>query len=61
MPNSAPYAPVGKQHEGMSDPSSHVVIVGGGFAGIACAKRPAGEPSTRVTLLDSPRIRWDQV
>jgi NADH dehydrogenase len=36
----------------MSDPSSHVVIVGGGFAGIACAKRLAGEPSTRVTLLD---------
>ena len=31
---------------------THVVIVGGGFAGVACAKRLAGEQRTRVTLLD---------
>jgi len=30
----------------------HVVVVGGGFAGIACARRLATEPSARVTLLD---------
>jgi NADH dehydrogenase len=27
-------------------------VVGGGFAGVACAKRLAGEPAARVTLLD---------
>jgi NADH:ubiquinone reductase (H+-translocating) len=32
--------------------ATHIVIVGGGFAGIACAKRLAGEPGVRVTLLD---------
>jgi NADH:ubiquinone reductase (H+-translocating) len=31
---------------------THVVVVGGGFAGIACARRLAAEPSARVTLLD---------
>ncbi|MEU7906439.1 NAD(P)/FAD-dependent oxidoreductase [Actinoplanes sp. NPDC049118] len=31
---------------------AHVVVVGGGFAGVACAKRLAGEPRARVTLLD---------
>ncbi|MFL5900370.1 MAG: NAD(P)/FAD-dependent oxidoreductase [Solirubrobacterales bacterium] len=31
---------------------THVVIVGGGFAGVACAKRLAGEPRARVTMLD---------
>jgi len=30
----------------------HVVIVGGGFAGVGCAKRLAGEPTVRVTLID---------
>jgi NADH dehydrogenase len=30
----------------------HVVIVGGGFAGVACAKRLAGQDGVRVTLLD---------
>jgi NADH dehydrogenase len=29
-----------------------VVIVGGGFAGVGCAKRLAGEPTVRVTVLD---------
>jgi NADH:quinone reductase (non-electrogenic) len=29
-----------------------IIIVGGGFAGIACAKRLAGEPRAHVTLLD---------
>jgi NADH:ubiquinone reductase (H+-translocating) len=37
----------------MSDESvTHVVIVGGGFAGVACAKGLAGERGVRVTLLD---------
>ncbi len=31
---------------------AHVVVVGGGFAGVACAKRLAGEPRAQVTLLD---------
>jgi NADH:quinone reductase (non-electrogenic) len=34
------------------DGTTHVVVVGGGFAGIACAKRLAGEQGVRVTLLD---------
>lgn len=33
--------------------STHVVIVGGGFAGVACARRLADEPRAHVTLLDS--------
>src|SRR5690349_23915244 len=32
---------------------TRVVIVGGGFAGVACAKRLAGEPRVHVTMLDS--------
>ena len=32
--------------------TTHIVVVGGGFAGIACAKRLAGKPGVRVTLLD---------
>ena len=30
----------------------HVVIVGGGFAGLGCARELAGEDSVRVTLID---------
>ncbi|HEY7176979.1 MAG TPA: FAD-dependent oxidoreductase, partial [Micromonosporaceae bacterium] len=30
-----------------------VLIVGGGFAGVGCAKRLAGDPRARVTLFDS--------
>jgi NADH:quinone reductase (non-electrogenic) len=30
----------------------HVVIVGGGFAGVGCARRLAGEKAVRVTLID---------
>jgi NADH dehydrogenase len=38
---------------GMGMPEeTHVVVVGGGFAGVACAKRLAGEQRIRVTLLD---------
>ena len=37
----------------MSDhQTAHVVVVGGGFAGVACARRLAGQPGVRVTLLD---------
>jgi NADH dehydrogenase len=32
--------------------ATEVVVVGGGFAGVACAKRLAGEPRVHVTLLD---------
>jgi len=30
----------------------HVVVIGGGFGGVACAKRLAGASNVRVTLLD---------
>jgi NADH dehydrogenase FAD-containing subunit len=30
----------------------HVVIVGGGFAGLNCAKKLAKHPNVRVTLID---------
>jgi glucose-6-phosphate 1-dehydrogenase len=36
----------------MTGPDSLVVVVGGGFAGVACAKRLAGEQRVRVTLVD---------
>ena len=34
------------------DGTKHVVIVGGGFAGVAAAKGLAGKKGVRVTLLD---------
>jgi NADH dehydrogenase len=34
------------------DRATHVVIVGGGFAGVACARRLAGQEGVRVTLLE---------
>jgi NADH:ubiquinone reductase (H+-translocating) len=34
------------------DPRTHVVIVGGGFAGLGCAKELADEDSVHVTLID---------
>jgi NADH:ubiquinone reductase (H+-translocating) len=34
------------------DQPTHVVIVGGGFAGVACTRRLAGRPGVRVTLLE---------
>jgi len=30
----------------------HVVVVGGGFAGVGCVKRLARDDHTRVTLID---------
>ena len=38
----------------MSSPGSvkHVVIVGGGFAGLTCARKLAKSDSIRVTLID---------
>ena len=33
------------------DPA-HVIVVGGGFAGVGCVKRLAKEPGVRVTLID---------
>src|SRR4026209_3033577 len=32
--------------------SQHVVVVGGGFAGIACARELARHSNVRITLLD---------
>jgi NADH:ubiquinone reductase (H+-translocating) len=34
------------------DQTTRVVVVGGGFAGVACAKRLAGKPGLQVTILD---------
>jgi NADH dehydrogenase len=38
----------------MNEPAkeTHVVIVGGGFAGLGCARRLAGKKGVRVTLID---------
>jgi NADH dehydrogenase len=36
----------------MSDDRRHVVIVGGGFAGIGCARRLAKHDDVRITLID---------
>jgi NADH:ubiquinone reductase (H+-translocating) len=35
-----------------SDQRKHVVIIGGGFAGVNCAKKLAKHPDVRVTLID---------
>ena len=43
MTHSAEQAPNGVKH---------VVIVGGGFAGLHCAQKLAANPNVRVTLLD---------
>jgi NADH dehydrogenase len=40
------------EHSADGNPRAHVVIVGGGFAGLACARALAGEDSVRVTLVD---------
>ena len=32
--------------------AKHVVVVGGGFAGLACARKLGSKPNVRVTLLD---------
>src|SRR6185436_10424963 len=37
----------------MDADATKVLIVGGGFAGVACAKRLAGEPGVRVTMFDT--------
>ncbi|GAA1401595.1 NAD(P)/FAD-dependent oxidoreductase [Catellatospora coxensis] len=37
---------------GVSERSTHVVVIGGGFAGVACARTLTGQPDIRVTLLD---------
>ena len=34
------------------DRATHVVVVGGGFAGVACTRRLAGQEGVRVTLLE---------
>jgi NADH dehydrogenase len=42
----------GTTHPTNGKPQRHVVIVGGGFAGLGCARRLAGEDSVHVTLID---------
>jgi NADH dehydrogenase len=39
-------------HSTNGKPQTHVVIVGGGFAGLGCARGLAGEDAVRVTLID---------
>src|SRR6476659_2842769 len=36
----------------LANTSKHIVIVGGGFAGIACARELARHADVRITLLD---------
>jgi NADH:ubiquinone reductase (H+-translocating) len=40
------------KHSTNGQPPTHVVIVGGGFAGLGCARQLAGEDSVHVTLID---------
>jgi NADH:ubiquinone reductase (H+-translocating) len=40
------------EHATNGRPSTHVVIVGGGFAGLGCARKLAGEDGVHVTLID---------
>ena len=42
----------GTPHPANGDTRTQVVIVGGGFAGLGCARRLAGEDSVHVTLID---------
>ena len=42
----------GTKHPSDADRPTHVVIVGGGFAGLGCARELAGEDGVRVTLID---------
>src|SRR4051795_6833369 len=35
-----------------TSPELHVIVVGGGFAGVGCVRRLAKEDGVRVTLLD---------
>ena len=37
----------------MTEPATtHVVVIGGGFAGVACARKLASSKDVRVTLID---------
>jgi glycine/D-amino acid oxidase-like deaminating enzyme len=45
---------------GASDEQSHGVIVGGGFAGIACARRLAEDDDGHVTLVDAHKCPRSQ-
>ncbi len=40
--------------------TSHVIVVGGGFGGVACAKRLATDHGVRVTLLDKGGVHQFQ-
>jgi len=46
--------------EQKSNGVKHVVIVGGGFAGLHCARRLAANPNVRVTLLDKDNYQQFQ-
>jgi NADH:ubiquinone reductase (H+-translocating) len=51
MSEASPYVAVTRKEVTMPD-AKHVVIVGGGFAGLGCARRLAGRDDIRVTLID---------
>lgn len=46
--------------EEKNDQVKHVVIVGGGFAGLNCAKKLAKHPDVRVTLIDKSNYQQFQ-
>jgi NADH dehydrogenase len=43
---------VTKSIDEIPNSAKHVVIVGGGFAGLSCARKLAANPNVRITLLD---------
>jgi NADH dehydrogenase len=45
-------ATVAQFNEQNPDSLKHVLIVGGGFAGLNCARKLAAHPNVRITLLD---------
>jgi cation diffusion facilitator CzcD-associated flavoprotein CzcO len=51
MSEASPYVAVTRKEVTMPD-AKHVVIVGGGFAGLGCARKLAGRDDIRVTLID---------
>jgi NADH dehydrogenase len=51
-PGEADAADDRRRHMSGGSEQAHVVIVGGGFAGVACAKKLAGDARVRVTLLE---------
>src|SRR5262245_38355211 len=53
--DSAPRPPSGRWNMSSNGSSErpHVLVVGGGFAGVGCVRELAGHDNVRVTLIDS--------